>query len=223
MSEIKFKNEIESLIENISKIPEEFFIRTDGNKYRVIWFINRQKPSIEASYNFDQERFGITADGKIIWGFDSGCSCPSPWSQEDYGDDSYNLKTWKEFETTPESSFDADWEDECYNNLKDYLLLLKEDISPLDVLKINNSEIRRYLIKRVGYENIKNHANVEVLHIDGNSELLLINGEKYVKVKDSSTEREYLLYVEDHCNNCKQAIAWTFGLKEEEYNPLIET
>ena len=74
MSKIKFHKEIAELIRNIKKIPDEFFIRTDGGTYRVLWILNRQKPSIQTSYDFDEERFGITPDGMVIWGFDSGCS-----------------------------------------------------------------------------------------------------------------------------------------------------
>lgn len=226
MSEIKlkFKKEIEKLIKNKDKIPDEFWVRTDGGKYRVIWFMDRQKPSVEASYSFDEERFGITQDGKIIWGFDSGCSCPSPWSQSDHGDETYYVNDWKEFTVPVENSFDAGWEDECYNNLKDYLLLIENKLSPEKVLNVSNSEIRRYLIKRVGYENIKNKVKAEVIHRDGHNELLkFVTGEMYVKVKDSSTDREYLLYVEGRHETCRSAIAWTFGLKEEDYKPIIET
>lgn len=224
MLEIKFKKEIERLIENRDKIPGEFWVRTDGQKYEVIWFMDRQKPSIERSYDFDEERFGLTKDGKIIWGFDSGCSCPTPWGSIDYGDDSYYVKEWKEFCVNPEEAFDADWQDECYNNLNDYLLLIEKDLSPEKVLDIKNSEIRRYLIKRVGYENIKEKVKAEVIHKDGYNELLKFsNGEIYVKVRDSSTDREYLLFVQGNHKTCKSAIAWTFGLSEEEYNPIIET
>jgi len=224
MSEIKFKKEIEQLIEKRDKIPDEFWVRTDGGKYQTIWFMDRQKPSVKASYDFDEERFGLTKDGKIIWGFDSGCSCPSPWSSSDFGDDSYSVKEWKEFSVTPENAFDADWQDECYKNLQDYLLLIEENLSPEKVLTIKNAEIRRFLIKRVGYENIKEKVNAEVLHQDGHNELLkFANGEMYVKVRDTSTEREYLLFVEGNHKTCKSAIAWTFGLQENEYNPIIES
>lgn len=224
MLEIKFKKEIEQLIENRHKIPDEFWVITDGGKYRVIWFMDRQKPSVPTDYSFDEERFGLTKDGKVIWGFDSGCSCPSPWSSEDFGDDNYSIKEWKEFSVEPENAFDVDWQDECYSNLQDYLLLIEENLSPEKVLDIKNAEIRRYLIKRVGYENIKEKVNAQVLHQDGHNELLrFANGELYVKVRDTSTEREYLLFVEGHHTTCKSAIAWTFGLKEEEYNPLLES
>lgn len=227
MSKIKFKDEIELLLSNLDKIPDGFWLRTDGRKYQVIWFMDRQKPSVEQSYTFDEERFGITKDGRIIWGFDSGCSCPSPWSQSDYGDDNYNIKTWKEFEVESESAFDIGWDDECYNNLKDYLLLIKTNISAEDVLSTKNAEVRRYLIKKIGYEKIKQMTNAKIIHKDNTSELLDLEYnsqiERYVKVKDSSTDREYLLYVPSHIKTCKEGIAWTFDLKEEEYNPILET
>lgn len=224
MLEIKFKKEIEKLIENRHKIPDEFWVKTDGGMYRVVWFMDRQKPSVEVDYSFDEERFGLTRDGKIIWGFDSGCSCPSPWSADDFGDKNYSVKEWKEFCVSPEEAFDADWQEECYSNLNDYLLLIEENLEPQRVLEVKNAEVRRYLIKRVGYEKIKHDVKAEVLHKDGANELLkFANGEMYVKVKDTSTEREYLLFVEGNHQTCKSAIAWTFGLREEEYQPIIES
>lgn len=237
MSEIKFEKEINQLLSNLDKIPEEFFIKTDGGRYEVLWFMDRQRPLIEADYSFDEERFGVTNEGKIIWGFDSGCSCPSPWSQGDHGDDSYNVKTWKEFVKGAKglipknkdnrydegSWFDEGWEDECYDNLKDYLILTEEKIDPLKVIQVKNAEVRRFLMKRIGYDKIRNHASVKVIHTDGTSELLEINGDKYVKVKDSSTDREYLLYVRENIKRCKEGIAWTFNLSEDEYKPIMET
>jgi hypothetical protein len=108
--------------------------------------------------------------------------------------------------------------------MHDYLLLLKGRITPEEVMGARNAEVRRYLIKRVGYEKIKRPAGASVIHADGTSELLLFtNTEQYVKVKDSSTDRVYLLYVPSHIKTCKAAIAWTFGLNEQEYDPIIET
>lgn len=238
MSEIKFQEQIEHLIENRHMIPDEFWVKTDADKYEVLWFMDRQKPSVEANYSFDEERFGLTRDGKVIWGFHSGCSCPSPWSSSDFGD-AYETREWKEFVMqdygkpvqTEENRwsaaewFDAGWEEECYSNLSDYILLTRgENIDPVEVLNAKNAEVRRYLIKRVGYQNIKDKVSAQVLHTEGDNELLKFgNGEMYVKVKDSSTEREYLLFVEGNHKTVRSAIAWTFGLREEEYNPIIET
>jgi hypothetical protein len=145
MSSIKFKKEIETLIKNKDRIPEEFWVRTDGQKYQVIWFMSRQKPSVSKSYDFDEERFGLTKDGRVIWGFHSGCSCPSPWSQSDHGDEKYMVSEWKEFTVPVDQPFDAGWEDECYSNLQDYLMLITKKLDPARVVNAKNAEVRRFL------------------------------------------------------------------------------
>lgn len=232
------KTKIKRLLDNIDKIPQEFFAETSGGKYKVIWFLNRQKPSVEASYDFDEERFGMTVKGEIIYGFDSGCSCPSPWSQADFGDENYVVREYKEFffgelennkkyERTRESRdwdnnwFDAGWEGEAEQRLDDILLFLEEDISVDRLLQIQNSELRRAIMKRVGYEKVKSVATV--IHKDEFGELIRIGEDQYVKVDDSSTDREYLLYVDDQVKTAKEAVAWTFYLKGEDYDPVKQT
>lgn len=115
---MKYAKEIEFLIRNIEKIPEKYWEKTSGDRYEVVWFMDRQKPSIEADYSFDEERFGLTKDGRIIWGFDSGCSCPSPWSSADFGDENYHVKEWKQFEVEPKEAFDKDWEEDSYQKIR---------------------------------------------------------------------------------------------------------
>lgn len=227
------KTKVKKLKDNINKIPQEFFATTSGGKYQVVWFLNRQKPSIESSYDFDEERFGMTVDGKIIYGFDSGCSCPSPyifnviWSQADYGDESYTVREYKEFffgdinEHNEDYWFDKGWEGDAEKRLDDILLFLEEDISVDRLLDIENAEIRRAIMKRVGYEKVKEVA--KTIHKDEFGELINIKGDKYVKVDDSSTDREYLLYVDSRVNTAKDAVAWTFYMKGDEYNPLMES
>lgn len=66
------------------------------NGHIVLFLIDRQKPSVESSYDFNEERLGVNQYGQIIWGFDSGCSCPSPWN--DTYPNCYDVsKSWKEF------------------------------------------------------------------------------------------------------------------------------
>jgi hypothetical protein len=216
MSTIEHEKEILFLIENRNKVPREFWVTAENNR-QVIWFLNGEDGTA-GSYETSQHRFGITSEGEIIWGFSSGCSCWTGWSADELN----VIPTYKEF-LVQNIDFVPEGVSECYDNLHDYILLITEDIKPLDVLRAKNAEVRRYLMKRVSYENIKNNAQTKVLHTDGTSELLEINNERYVKVKDSSTNREYLLYVPNHIKNCKQGIAWTFDLREEEYNPVEET
>jgi len=44
----------------------------------------------------------------------------------------------------------------------------------------------------------------------------------YVRVRDSSSEREYYLRVPPEIMRADEAVAWTFGLTEEEYQPEQE-
>ena len=112
-----FNKKIEELLEKLPELSDDLFIETDGGSYKVLWLLDRQKPSVEACWDFDEERFGITKDGKIIWGFDSGCSCPSPWSAADFGDASYNVREWKEFELGKFPEFDEKWKEEIIENI----------------------------------------------------------------------------------------------------------
>ncbi len=118
------ENKIKELIENISKIPEKYWSNTDGDKYKVVWILDRQKPSVEAGYSFDEERLGIVDDGRLIWGFDSGCSCPSPWSTYDFGDENYKTNTYKEFFLAL-PDFDKDWEKESSVKIDEILSCIK--------------------------------------------------------------------------------------------------
>lgn len=74
MSKIDFVREFNILRNGRTRIPEEFWRRTPSGKWEVIWLVDRQKPSVDQSYDFDQERFGLTREGEVIWGFHSGCS-----------------------------------------------------------------------------------------------------------------------------------------------------
>ena len=114
------KTKLQKLLDNINNIPKEYWQETDGKKYKVIWLLDRQKPSVERYYNFDEERLGITDDGRIIWGFDSGCSCPIPWGKEDFGDENYNTNTYKEF-FIKLPDFDESWDKESEAKIDEIL------------------------------------------------------------------------------------------------------
>lgn len=236
----KIEENILQIIENRNKIPDDFW-REAENGRRVIWILNRDDGTA-GSYENSEERLGITKDGEILYGFSSGCSCWEGWSKDDYAKSvtykefiilNKQTKTKKEYNSGGYSehnlSFVEGWEEEAQSNLKDLLLLIQDTIKPEEVLKAKNSEVRRYLMKRIGYENIKSSVDATVIHTDGTNELIDITRpgeaekERYIKVKDSSTDREYLLYVPNGVSTCREAIAWTFDLNEEEYEPIYET
>ncbi|GHO96910.1 hypothetical protein KSF_069580 [Reticulibacter mediterranei] len=45
----------------------------------------------------------------------------------------------------------------------------------------------------------------------------------YVQVRDASTQRQYYLRVPPSIRRADEAIAWTFGLDEQDYQPGQET
>lgn len=104
--------EIAWLVKNWKNIPDTFKTKIqDGKDSEVILLLDRQKPSRERDYSFDEERISINEKGQVIWGFDSGCSCPIPW--RDNAPDCYTCTaTWKEF-ALDTGNFDPDWADEC--------------------------------------------------------------------------------------------------------------
>ena len=53
--------------------------------------------------------------------------------------------------------------------------------------------------------------------------IILTDGIAFLQVKDSSTGKRYFLKVPPDMRSVKEAKAWTFGLKKEEYHPDIET
>jgi hypothetical protein len=50
-----------------------------------------------------------------------------------------------------------------------------------------------------------------------------ITSYRYIRVKDSSTEKNVFLSVPNRISSCREAISWTFGLKPSEYDLLFET
>lgn len=117
----KIRTLIRSLIKNWDKVEDKFKIDIRGDvimshkqdlsgltdqEHNVIVLLDRQKPSVERSYDFDEERITLTRTGKVVWGFDSGCSCPSPW-HDNYPECYSCSETWSEFEVNLES-FDVD-------------------------------------------------------------------------------------------------------------------
>lgn len=129
---------VKKIVKNWDKIPDEYKKDLKPNSYYsdkgeipglkkeehfVVLLINRQKPSVIPAYSFDEERIGITKTGKIIWGYDSGCSCPSPW-HDNYPSCYSVSKEWKEFELS-KKNFDPDWKEECEKKAEEIMSKIK--------------------------------------------------------------------------------------------------
>lgn len=228
------------IIKYRDRIPSEFWkTENDGTKYIEIhnW--------ASGGYEWSAQRLDLFEDGTLRYAFDSGCSCYSAWNDTPKYNTLSCQPTKKSINVTVEEiekifgennenrkycAKPKDWKSETF--LDDLVLLVKKRPSVTDVFTAKNAEVRRCLMKNVGYNKIKKNLNVVVIHTDKDKmgkprELfkVQINNDTdcYVKVTDSSTDREYLLSVPIDMKTCHQAVAWTFDLREEEYDPIIET
>lgn len=103
-------------------------------------------------------------------------------------------------------------------------VLLEEGlpITSADILATPNQELRRRGVEAMGAEKFFAEAEKEVLHEDGENALFAVGARRYLYLKDASTERRYLLQVPPDTQRVKQGIAWTFGMSESDYSPLVE-
>jgi len=123
------------------------------------------------------------------------------------------------------------FEEDLIKNISEYLLFKKlkdNKLTAREIMNCKNLEIRRLLIDRFGYERFLGEMKGHTIHEDGQNKLVKIDWKseepiKLIRLKDSSTERFYVLRVPPSVSTCREAIAWTFGLREEEYKPLKET
>ena len=114
-----------------------------------------------------------------------------------------------------------------------YVVLLPEPLT-FDLIESEpNAEVRRVLIERYGLDNYLREGRVIKIHQDQCGILYRMNLESdepilVVRVQNSTPEpdgtiKEYFLRVPPNMMRARQAVAWTFGLSEEEYTPLVET
>lgn len=107
-------------------------------------------------------------------------------------------------------------------------LLRNRELTAKDLFTINNMEIRRACLDLFGYERFLSQAEHKVIE-GGDYELIRIDWHKQeepiclVKVRCPSMGVFYTLRVPPHMKNVKEALAWTFSLKREEYSPQQET
>ena len=184
---------LKELLENNRKIPFRLW-------RRVLWLQ-------------DNEALGIDRSGRFHWKDKKG---------------KFQIRSWK--------GFFASKKREIINFkrmndiLNDYLLIVHQDqLKARDILRCRNAEIRRYLLKEYGYSQFFQELSGVVIHRQGDSELISLQIRKdedpliVIKVKDSTSGEIYILRVHPEVRTCQEAIAWTFGLQPDEYNPTVET
>lgn len=113
------------------------------------------------------------------------------------------------------------------------LILDPGSITIEEIESTRNIELRRVLVERFGPSRYLQECGAEEIHRDSSGVLYkreIENDEALVMVKvtNSTAEpdgsfREYFLRVPPDMVTARQAVAWTFGMTEESYQPLQET
>jgi len=116
-------------------------------------------------------------------------------------------------------------------------------LKPDDIFKERNAQRRGVLLGLYTYEKLLLNTRSKVIHTEGEYQLTLIKTPKthsimqgwgenrteiklpedimLLKVKDPSTRIFYVLRVPPTMKTCKEARAWTFGLKEQDLDFVI--
>jgi len=113
-----------------------------------------------------------------------------------------------------------------------------------DIIRLQNAEQKVEIIKHYGYDHLIAATNAKLLDtFEGKSwvtgdpvkyelyefQMRLGAGQdgtfRFVKVEDHTTHKIVTLGVPatPECDTCMKAIAWTFDMKEDEYNPFMES
>lgn len=223
------------------RIPDEFKVKTEFGI--VVWLKDTDKQV--QGHGLVGERLGVilgdTSGKPILIGFADASNKDTLWDNP-----RWHQRTFTEF-TKDIVPFDIEWLYGSWQRAIDfaYLLLPDDKVDPKLLQACRNQEIRKHLVKRYGQENFKNgkgrliDEEVDEKTGEKTGQYLFdidIDGQphRFVKVNDSSTDREYILEVPSEGNRgrgesdfpiktVKDAVAWTFSMKPEQYHPVKET
>jgi len=117
-----------------------------------------------------------------------------------------------------------------FKGVKVYEKIIKtpEKLTKKDWAEEKNIEVRRIIqdrmpdfAKKIGAKKIQKDTYGELLEIELPNDPEKIA--RYVKVKDSSTDRIYYLRVPPITKTAKEGVSWTFNLEDKYYKPEVET
>lgn len=91
-----------------------------------------------------------------------------------------------------------------------------------------NAQVKSVMLERYGMETFMKNANAKQIDASDFGKLITADiGETdplvMVQVTCPSTDHDYLLRVPPHMKRAREAVAWTFDMEENEYNPSIQT
>ena len=113
------------------------------------------------------------------------------------------------------------------------IVMYPETITVADIDSESNVEVRRIMIDQMGAAKYLMESNTNPVHSDeygilykrqvpGDEEIAIVKVINSTPEQDGS-HKDYYLRVPPATKTAKEAVAWTFGLKENEYNPTQET
>jgi hypothetical protein len=109
-------------------------------------------------------------------------------------------------------------------------------ITVRDIQTERNAEVRRVLIERMGHERYLSESRARLVSHDETGVLWCSDYSSYgqarslwfLEVRNGTREpdgtyKRYFLRVPPHMRTPRAAVAWTYGLNEQQYRPLIRT
>lgn len=109
------------------------------------------------------------------------------------------------------------------------LILHPEQITKEKWMNERSLEIRRIMQERLGNDHFVELVGGKCIEQGQRADLIEVDlGDdpervaRFVRVKDTSTERVYYLRVPPTLDKADEALAWTFGLEEKDYQPVQE-
>lgn len=118
------------------------------------------------------------------------------------------------------------------NITKEQIKQVKETDPARILFEIENQELKTELIKKHGMGNLLKKLNPIIRHGDDCGKLFKVTHDgvdyHFVEVVNGSPEpdgtfKEYYLQVPPDMDTAKEAVAWTYGLTEDEYDLAIRT
>lgn len=232
MSQTKLSKE---QVKKLLFISKKFKGLNTGNPTRNFWLVSYDDPTA-GSYEWGNFDIGVNDSGELVTCDQGGCSCNS-YEFPSEADTKYPLVGELIVEIKEEYVDEINKSLELKGTVDALYKLFKSGkYNVNDILKLRNAEIRRAVIEYIGLDKFLVKAKPKVLDDSSFGKLVKISIPKSeewntlededivaVFVKDVSTSRKYFLRVPPETKTAREAVAWTFGLSEEEYHPSEES
>jgi hypothetical protein len=113
------------------------------------------------------------------------------------------------------------------------LIVHPELITTKRITQEQNAELRRVMLERYGLERYMrdmgakrvqgdDYGNLYRVELAGDEPIVMVEVENSTPEPDG-TMKMYMLRVPPMCTTAREAVAWTFGLTPEQYEPAMET